>query len=68
MLNIFTQAKVACEEADKIIFIVDGKEGLNPIDYDIANVLRKSGLKVSINCLFPPTHFKTGATNLFFFI
>lgn len=42
MLNIFVQAKVACEEADKIIFLVDGKEGINPIDYDIANVLRRS--------------------------
>ena len=46
MLNIFTQAKVACEEADKIIFIVDGKDGINPIDYDIANVLRKSGKEI----------------------
>ena len=46
MLNIFSQAQLACDEADKIIFIVDGKDGLNPIDYDIANVLRKSGNKV----------------------
>lgn len=46
MLNIFSQAQLACDEADKIIFIVDGKDGLNPIDYDIANVLRKSGKKV----------------------
>ncbi|MDD3237429.1 MAG: ribosome biogenesis GTPase Der [Candidatus Gastranaerophilales bacterium] len=43
MLNIFTQAKVACEEADSIVFLVDGKEGINPIDYDIANILRRSG-------------------------
>ena len=46
MLNIFTQAKVACDEADKIIFLVDGKDGINPIDYDIANVLRRSGKPV----------------------
>ena len=46
MLNIFSQAQLACDEADKIIFIVDGKDGLNPIDYDIANVLRKSGKKI----------------------
>ena len=46
MLNIFSQAQLACDEADKIIFIVDGKDGLNPIDYDIANVLRKSGKNV----------------------
>ena len=42
MLSIFDQAKIACEEADKIIFLVDGKDGVNPIDYDIANILRQS--------------------------
>ncbi|MBQ8459666.1 ribosome biogenesis GTPase Der [bacterium] len=42
MVSIFDQAKLATEEADKIIFLVDGKEGINPIDYDIANVLRQS--------------------------
>lgn len=46
MVSIFTQAKIACEEADKIVFIVDGKEGINPIDYDIANILRQSGKEV----------------------
>ncbi len=46
MLNIFTQARVACDEADKILFLVDGKDGINPIDFDIANILRKSGKKV----------------------
>lgn len=43
MVSIFDQARIACEEAEKIIFLVDGKEGINPIDYDIANILRKSG-------------------------
>lgn len=59
MLNIFTQAKVACEEAEKIIFIVDGKDGLNPVDYDIANVLRRSGKPVflAVNKLDAPEHF-----------
>ncbi len=42
MVSIFSQAQLACEEADKIIFLVDGKDGINPIDYDIANILRKS--------------------------
>jgi GTP-binding protein len=42
MLSIFDQAKIACEEADKIIFLVDGKEGVNPVDSDIANILRQS--------------------------
>src|SRR5574344_2400142 len=43
MLSILDQAKLACDEADKIIFIVDGKEGVHPIDEDIANILRRSG-------------------------
>lgn len=42
MLSIFEQVQIACEEADKIIFLVDGKEGVNPVDKDIANILRKS--------------------------
>ncbi len=59
MLNIFTQAKVACEEADKIIFLTDGKDGINPIDYDIANVLRKSGKEVflAVNKIDSPDKF-----------
>ena len=42
MLSIYDQAKIACEEADKIIFIVDGLEGVTPVDTDIANILRQS--------------------------
>lgn len=59
MLNIFTQAKVACDEADKIIFIVDGKDGINPIDYDIANVLRRSKKPIflAVNKIDAPEHF-----------
>jgi GTP-binding protein len=41
-VNIFAQAKIACEEADKIIFMTDGKDGITPIDEDIANILRRS--------------------------
>lgn len=46
MISIYDQAKIACNEADRIVFIVDGKEGINPIDYDIANILRQSGKPV----------------------
>ena len=46
MLSIYDQAKIACEEADKIIFIVDGIEGTAPVDMDIANILRQSGKPV----------------------
>ena len=57
MISIFDQAKIACEEADKIIFLVDGKEGSNPVDYDIANILRQSGKPVflAVNKLDNPS-------------
>ena len=42
MLSIYDQAKIACEEADKIIFLVDGVDGVTPVDEDIANILRQS--------------------------
>ncbi|MBQ0017449.1 MAG: ribosome biogenesis GTPase Der [Clostridiales bacterium] len=40
--NIMAQAQVAIELADVIVFVVDGKEGLNSSDKDIATFLRKS--------------------------
>lgn len=40
--NINTQADIAIDEADLILFLVDGKSGLNPYDYDIANKLRQT--------------------------
>lgn len=46
MVSIFDQARLACEEADKIVFLVDGKDGINPVDYDIANILRQAGKPV----------------------
>ena len=42
MLSIYDQAKIACEEADKIIFLADGIDGVTPVDEDIANILRQS--------------------------
>lgn len=41
MLSIYEQAEIACEESDCIIFIVDAKEGITPVDEDIANKLRR---------------------------
>ncbi len=46
MLSVYDQAKIACSEADKIIFIVDGISGSTPVDIDIANILRQSGKPV----------------------
>lgn len=40
------QALFAIEEADLIIHLLDGKEGVNPYDKDLADLLRASGKKV----------------------
>ncbi|MBI3592498.1 MAG: ribosome biogenesis GTPase Der, partial [Nitrospirae bacterium] len=40
------QALFAVEEADLIIHLLDSKEGLNPSDMELANILRGSGKKV----------------------
>ncbi|MEW6535734.1 MAG: ribosome biogenesis GTPase Der [Candidatus Auribacterota bacterium] len=37
---IFKQAQLGVEEADAIIMLVDGKDGLNPFDKDITELLR----------------------------
>ena len=39
--NITRQANLAVELADVVLFFVDGKEGLVPADYDVADFLRK---------------------------
>ncbi len=46
MVSIYDQARIACDEAEKIIFLVDGIEGVTPVDEDIANILRQSNKPV----------------------
>ena len=40
------QAEVAIEEADVILFVVDAKAGIVPVDHDVADRLRRSGKKI----------------------
>lgn len=40
--QIRKQAEIAIDMCDVIVFIVDGKEGINPGDYDIADYIRKT--------------------------
>ncbi|GAB4387463.1 MAG: ribosome biogenesis GTPase Der [Thermodesulfovibrionales bacterium] len=59
--NIFEQIKeqalFAVEEADLIIHLLDGKEGVNPFDRELADILRASGKKViwAVNKVDAPT-------------
>jgi GTP-binding protein len=40
------QVEFALDEADVVLFVVDGREGLNPVDRAIAELLRKAGRPV----------------------
>jgi len=48
--DIFAQMREQCElamqEADLILFVMDGKEGLTPTDREISDILRRQGKPV----------------------
>lgn len=44
--QVRVQAQIAIHEADCILFLVDAQDGLNPVDEEIADLLRKSGKPV----------------------
>ena len=48
MNKIKEQAQVAIDEANVVIFLVDGKAGITGLDEDVANVLRKKDKKVVV--------------------
>ena len=48
MGKIKDQAQVAIDEADVVIFLVDGKYGVTGLDEDVATVLRKKDKKVIV--------------------
>jgi GTP-binding protein len=56
--QIAEQCRLAVEEADAIIFLLDGKVGVTPTDTDIARLLRESERPVLyvINKIDAPTH------------
>lgn len=45
-LAIREQATIAIEESDTIVFVVDAREGIVPVDREIAEMLRRSGRRV----------------------
>lgn len=46
--EIKVQAEIAIEEADVVVFVVDGKEGLTSNDYVVRDILFKSNKKVIV--------------------
>jgi GTP-binding protein len=52
------QCQLAMEEADVILFLMDGKEGLTPSDKEIANILRRQNKPVFyiVNKIDGPKH------------
>ena len=44
--EIIRQAELAIDEADIIMLTVDAREGLNPLDHDVAVLLRRSPKKI----------------------
>lgn len=56
--QINEQIELAIEEADVLILLTDGKEGLNPTDKDIIDRLRKAGKPtfLAVNKIDDPKH------------
>lgn len=46
--EIKVQVEIATQESDVIVFIVDGIEGLNQNDYEVRDMLRRSGKKIIV--------------------
>ena len=57
--EIRKQAALAIEESDVIVFMVDGREGLTPLDTEIANLLRRSKkpFYLAVNKIDSPSNF-----------
>jgi len=60
------QAELAIEEADVIIFLVDGKAGLSGVDEEVANILRRTDKPVilAVNKIDQP-HEEPGALEFY---
>ena len=58
LIQMREQTTLAIEEADAIIFLLDGKDGLTPADQEITNLLRRAGKPVFyvVNKIDGPKH------------
>lgn len=64
--EICQQVKIAIEESDVILFLVDAQQGLTPVDEDIADLLRRSQKKVLLVCNKVDTFKKSFTTSEFY--
>lgn len=57
--EIRRQAALAIEESDVIVLVVDGREGLTPLDEEVASVLRRSNkpFYLAVNKIDSPANF-----------
>lgn len=57
--EIRNQVKLAMDESDVILFLVDGREGLTPMDEDVAQMLRTSNKNIIlvVNKIDSPTNY-----------
>lgn len=58
LIQMREQTNLAIEEADIILFLMDGREGLVPSDQEIAGILRRTGKRVYyvVNKIDGPRH------------
>src|SRR3972149_6231600 len=52
--EIRTQAKVAIDEADAVLFVTDGDSGVTASDLEVADILRRSQKKLEDGTFWPP--------------
>ena len=57
--EIGKQVSLAIDESDVIVFLTDGREGITPMDQDVAMLLRKSGkpIVLAVNKIDSPSNF-----------
>ncbi len=57
--EIRKQATLAIEESDVIVLMVDGREGLTPLDEEVADILRQSGKPyyLAVNKIDSPANY-----------
>src|SRR5512145_363248 len=52
--QIRTQAEIAIQEADAVLFVTDANDGITPADREVAQILRRYQQKDETGKLFPP--------------